>query len=77
MGARAHIRVPLDPIYVGYPFGWAWNFRRAKRGVLGYVFIRPHWGPEWEKFDSGAVFELRLGVQTNVPGPFCRLTLGR
>ena len=30
MGARAHIRGPLDPIYVGYPFGWAWNFRRAK-----------------------------------------------
>ena len=30
MGARAHIRGPLDPIYRGCPFRMAWPFRRAK-----------------------------------------------
>ena len=30
MGARAHIRIPLDPIYRGYPSRMAWPVRRVK-----------------------------------------------
>ena len=61
---------PWTPFTGAVPLGWHGPSGVQNLGVLGYVFIRPHWGPEWAKFVSGAVFEMRLGVRTNAPGPF-------
>ena len=36
------VALPPDPIYGGYPFGLAENFRRAKSGVLECNSFRPH-----------------------------------
>ena len=53
-------RCTPDPIYRGYPFGCAENFRRAKPGVLECGFFRAHRGPVFAKSAFGAVPLLRL-----------------
>ena len=46
------VAFPRTPVYGGYPFGQAENFRRAKSGVLERGPVRPHWGPEREENGS-------------------------
>ena len=57
---RVHIRLSPDPVYEGYPFGWAIPFRRAKFEWLSAIPAGPL-GPESVKTAAGAVPHLHLG----------------
>ena len=64
--------LPPVPYYEGYPLGQAKNFRRVKPGVLGCGFFRPHWGPGFAKFASGALPVSRLSLPNQRSGSVFR-----
>ena len=58
---RVHIRLSPDPVYGGYPSGWAMPFRRAKFEWLSAIPAGPP-GPGFAKFAAGAVPLPRLAL---------------